>query len=139
MRAGITALGGEIRFQSRVQDILIDNRQVRGVLLADGQHIACNHLVLAVGHSARDTFQMLYDRGVHIEAKHFPLAFVSNIPNHSLIVAALVSRRAIPFWGQPITNWSTTAATAARCTASACVPVAPWWRNFEAGCVVTNA
>ncbi len=75
MRAGIAALGGEIRFQSRVEDILINNGQVRGVLLAGGQHIACDHLVLAVGHSARDTFQMLYDRGVYIEAKPFSIGF----------------------------------------------------------------
>ncbi len=71
MRATITSLGGEIRFQSRVNDIEIDNGQVRGVMLADGEHIATSHVVLAVGHSARDTFQMLYDRGVYIEAKPF--------------------------------------------------------------------
>ncbi len=71
MRATITSLGGEIRFQSRVEDIEIDNGQVRGVMLADGEHIAAGHVVLAVGHSARDTFQMLYDRGVYIEAKPF--------------------------------------------------------------------
>ncbi len=75
MRAGITALGGEIRFQSRVEDILIDNGQVRGVVLAGGEQIDCDHLVLAVGHSARDTFKMLYDRGVYIEAKPFSIGF----------------------------------------------------------------
>ncbi len=75
MRANIVALGSEIRFQSRVEDILIDNGQVRGVVLAGGQHIACDHLVLAVGHSARDTFQMLHDRGVYIEAKPFSIGF----------------------------------------------------------------
>ena len=75
MRAGIIALGGEIRFRNRVEDILIDNGQVRGVTLAGGEHIACDHLVLAVGHSARDTFRMLYDRGVYIEAKPFSIGF----------------------------------------------------------------
>ncbi len=75
MRAGITALGGEIRFQSRVEDILIDSGQVRGAVLADGEHIACDHLVLAVGHSARDTFKMLFDQGVYIEAKPFSIGF----------------------------------------------------------------
>src|SRR5665647_383133 len=65
MRETITSLGGEIRFQSRVDDIEIDNGQVRGVMLAGGEHIATGHVVLAVGHSARDTFQMLYDRGVY--------------------------------------------------------------------------
>ena len=76
MRATITALGGEIRFQCRVADIEIerdsaDNGQVRGVVLASGERIAAEHVVLAVGHSARDTFRMLFDRGVRIEAKPF--------------------------------------------------------------------
>ena len=51
------------------------SRQVRGVVLADGERIAAEHVVLAVGHSARDTFQMLYDRGVAIEAKPFSIGF----------------------------------------------------------------
>ncbi|MDD5330793.1 MAG: NAD(P)/FAD-dependent oxidoreductase [Sulfuricella sp.] len=75
MRATIQALGGEIRFQSRVDDIDIDHGQVRGVVLAGGERIAADHVVLAVGHSARDTFQMLYQRGVYIEAKPFSIGF----------------------------------------------------------------
>jgi uncharacterized FAD-dependent dehydrogenase len=75
MRASIEALGGEYRFESKVEDIDIDNGQVRGVVLAGGEHIAASHVVLAVGHSARDTFQMLYDRGVYVEAKPFSLGF----------------------------------------------------------------
>jgi uncharacterized FAD-dependent dehydrogenase len=75
MRASIEALGGEIRFQSRVENIEIDQGQVRGVVLANGERIAAGHVVLAVGHSARDTFQMLYDRGVYIEAKPFSIGF----------------------------------------------------------------
>src|SRR5471032_3215710 len=71
MRESIHALGGAVRFQCRVADIDIDNGKVRGVTLAGGEAIAANHVVLAVGHSARDTFQMLHDRGVHIEAKPF--------------------------------------------------------------------
>ena len=73
MRANIEALGGEIRFQSRVTDIQIKNGQVRGVTLASGEEIAGEHVVLAVGHSARDTFQMLFARGVYIEAKPFSI------------------------------------------------------------------
>src|SRR5262245_46628609 len=78
MRASVEALGGEYRFQSKVDDIEIDvrsdgTRQVRGVVLADGSHIATDHVVLAIGHSARDTFQMLFDRGVAIEAKPFSI------------------------------------------------------------------
>ncbi len=75
IRATIESLGGEIRFQSRVDDIVIDNGQVRGVVLASGETIPCEHLVLAVGHSARDTFKMLHDRGVYIEAKPFSIGF----------------------------------------------------------------
>ncbi len=73
MRAGIEALGGEIRFQSRVADLRIENGRVRGLMLADGEHIAADHVVLAVGHSARDTFHMLHARGVHMEAKPFSI------------------------------------------------------------------
>lgn len=75
MRESILALGGEIRFQSRADDIDITNGQVRGVMLADGTHLATRHVVLAIGHSARDTFQMLYNRGVHMEAKPFSIGF----------------------------------------------------------------
>ena len=75
MRATICALGGEFRFQSRVADIEIDQGQVRGVVLADGERIAAEQVVLAVGHSARDTFQMLHARGVYVEAKPFSIGF----------------------------------------------------------------
>ena len=75
MRARIEALGGEIRFQSRVVDIHIENGQVQGVTLASGEYIASQHVVLAVGHSSRDTFQMLFDRGVYIEPKPFSIGF----------------------------------------------------------------
>jgi len=75
LRETIHGLGGEIRFQCRVEDVEIENNRVRGVTLAGGERIAAEHVVLAVGHSARDTFQMLYDRGVHIEAKPFSIGF----------------------------------------------------------------
>jgi len=75
IRARIIALGGEVRFQNRVEKIDIQNEQVRGVILANGEYIPTNHVVLAVGHSARDTFQMLYDQGVYIEAKPFSVGF----------------------------------------------------------------
>jgi uncharacterized FAD-dependent dehydrogenase len=74
-RARIEELGGEIRFQSRVEDINIQDGKAKGVTLASGEYIASNHIVLAVGHSARDTFQMLYDHGVYIEAKPFSIGF----------------------------------------------------------------
>ena len=75
MRATIESLGGEIRFQSRVDNLEIENGQVRGVTLASGETLLSNHVVLAVGHSARDTFKMLYEQGVYIEAKPFSIGF----------------------------------------------------------------
>lgn len=80
MRETIESLGGEYRFQSHVTDIDIEAgtdgaRRVRGVILASGEHIASDHVVLAIGHSSRDTFQMLKDRGVYIEAKPFSVGF----------------------------------------------------------------
>ncbi len=75
LRNTIVSLGGEIRFQSRVQDIDIQDRQVCGVTLEDGEYIASHHVILAVGHSARDTFEMLHRRGVYIEPKPFSIGF----------------------------------------------------------------
>ncbi|WP_369929264.1 NAD(P)/FAD-dependent oxidoreductase [Xanthomonas sp. NCPPB 2632] len=80
MRGTIEALGGEIRFNQRVDDLLVDSaadgsRQIRGVVLADGEQLLSDHVVLAVGHSARDTFFMLHDRGVYMEAKPFSVGF----------------------------------------------------------------
>ena len=76
MGKAIEALGGEYRFQSKVTDLLLDaDHQVRGVKLESGEEIESRHVVLALGHSARDTFQMLHDRGVDIEAKPFSIGF----------------------------------------------------------------
>ncbi|MEQ1525717.1 MAG: NAD(P)/FAD-dependent oxidoreductase [Gallionella sp.] len=75
MRATIQSLGGEIRFESRVDDIEIEAGAVSGVTLASGERIATTHLVLAVGHSARDTFEMIHKRGIYIEAKPFSIGF----------------------------------------------------------------
>ncbi|GAB1232735.1 NAD(P)/FAD-dependent oxidoreductase [Ferrigenium sp. UT4] len=75
MRHEMEQLGAEFRFRSRVEDIEIDNGQVSGVRLANGERIAARHVVLAVGHSARDTFAMLHRRGVYLEAKPFAIGF----------------------------------------------------------------
>jgi uncharacterized protein len=75
MRATIESLGGEFRFQQKVTDIEIDSNQVRGVTLESGEQLASEHVVLAVGHSARDTFAMLHRRGVYLEAKPFSIGF----------------------------------------------------------------
>lgn len=75
MRSEIESLGGEIRFESRVDDLLIDNGEILGVKLASGEILQSRHVVLAVGHSARDTFELLHQRGVHMEAKPFAVGF----------------------------------------------------------------
>jgi uncharacterized FAD-dependent dehydrogenase len=75
MREKIIELGGEIRFGSRVDSLEIEDGRVRGVVLNGGEHIAADHVVLAVGHSARDTFEMLHARGVFMEAKPFSIGF----------------------------------------------------------------
>ena len=73
MRASIEALGGEFRFSSKVEDVLIEDGHVRGLTLACGEQIHADHVILAIGHSARDTFEMLHARGVYIEAKPFSI------------------------------------------------------------------
>ncbi|NVC93011.1 NAD(P)/FAD-dependent oxidoreductase [Vibrio natriegens] len=75
MRAKIIELGGEIRFSTRVDDLHMEDGQITGVTLSDGEEIKSRHIVLAVGHSARDTFEMLHDRGVYMEAKPFSVGF----------------------------------------------------------------
>jgi uncharacterized FAD-dependent dehydrogenase len=74
IRAEIEALGGEYRFGCKVTDIELDStRAIRGVMLESGEHIAADHVVLALGHSARDSFAMLHQRGVAMQAKPFSI------------------------------------------------------------------
>jgi uncharacterized FAD-dependent dehydrogenase len=80
LRATIEGLGGEYRFQSKVTNLDVETgadraRRVRGVVLEGGEVIEADQVVLAIGHSARDTFAMLHDRGVFIEAKPFSIGF----------------------------------------------------------------
>jgi uncharacterized FAD-dependent dehydrogenase len=75
MRKEIEALGGEVRFEQKVTDVLIDNGQLQGVELADGERLMSRHVVLALGHSARDTFRMLHRREVFMEATPFSVGF----------------------------------------------------------------
>ena len=91
MRAEIFRLGGEVRFNQRVDNIHFtdvdgyecttegiegyQNKQVTGLTLSNGDYIETNHIALAIGHSARDTFEMLFDEGVYIKAKPFSVGF----------------------------------------------------------------
>lgn len=73
MREAINACGGEVRFNSRMTDLLVEQGHVRGVLLADGSSLRADTVVLATGHSARDVFQLLHAKGIRIERKDFAL------------------------------------------------------------------
>ena len=75
MREEIKALGGEVRFDSRVVDFIIEDGRMQGVRMADGEELRSRYVVLALGHSSRDTFRMLHERGVYIEAKPFAVGF----------------------------------------------------------------
>ncbi|MEO7073407.1 MAG: NAD(P)/FAD-dependent oxidoreductase [Rhodanobacter sp.] len=98
MRETITALGGDIRFSQRVDDLLVDTdahgvRRVRGVTLASGGQLRADHVVLAIGHSARDTFAMLHAREVHMEPKPFSIGLRIEHPQ-SVIDHALFGAQA---------------------------------------------
>ena len=87
MRAEITRLGGEIRFGQKVEALLCEplpgdgndgdhsRQRVSAITLASGETLHSRHIVLAIGHSARDTFQMLFESGVYMEAKPFSIGF----------------------------------------------------------------
>ena len=75
LRARIESLGGEVRFQARVDRLLLEGGRLRGIVLAGGEAIRADQVVLAVGHSARDTFQALCAQGVAIEPKPFSIGF----------------------------------------------------------------
>ena len=75
MRQQIIALGGEIRFEQKVTDLLVDGERLQGVVLESGDQLHANHVVMALGHSARDTFRMLHARKVFMEAKPFSIGF----------------------------------------------------------------
>jgi uncharacterized FAD-dependent dehydrogenase len=78
LRRQIEGMGGEYRWQHKVEELELEQQgdgtqRVRGLHLSDGSFIEADHVVLAVGHSARPTFEMLHRRGVHIEAKPFSI------------------------------------------------------------------
>ncbi|HXC58362.1 MAG TPA: NAD(P)/FAD-dependent oxidoreductase [Steroidobacteraceae bacterium] len=89
MREEIIALGGEVRFESRVADLNIENGGVEGVVLDNGETLHSRHVVLALGHSSRDTFRMLERRGVFLEAKPFAIGLRIEHPQSMIDVARL--------------------------------------------------
>jgi uncharacterized protein len=99
IRHSIESLGGEIRFQSRVETLNIETGQVRGVTLASGKYIPSEHVILAVGHSARDTFEMLHREGVYIEPKPFSIGFRIEHPQAQIDECRLGSQAGHPMLG----------------------------------------
>jgi uncharacterized FAD-dependent dehydrogenase len=75
IRQEIIDLGGEIRFSQKVIGFDIENEQITGVKIEGHPDLAANHVILALGHSARDTFKALHDAGVFMEAKPFSVGF----------------------------------------------------------------
>ncbi len=130
LRAKIEALGGEYRFGTRVTDLDLHEegngrKSVRGVVLASGERIAADHVVLALGHSSRDTFEMLHARGVYIEAKPFSIGVRIE---HPAVDDRPVSLRRRGRQRNPgccrLQRSCTTPRTAARSTAFACARAA---------------
>ena len=107
MRAEIIRLGGEIRFGSKVETVYRDapiesvgggdTGQITGVRLNNGEILQSRHIILAIGHSARDSFEMLLAQGVYIEPKPFSIGFRIEHPQ-SMIDAARFGEQA----GHPI-------------------------------------
>jgi uncharacterized FAD-dependent dehydrogenase len=93
MREEIRALGGEVHFESRVVDLLMSDGRIDGVVLANGEELRSRYVVLALGHSSRDTVRMLHRRGVFVEAKPFAIGFRIEHPQ-SLIDKARLGKYA---------------------------------------------
>lgn len=87
MREEITSLGGQVHFSSKLTDILIENGKVTGVVINDKKIVPCEALVLALGHSARDTFSVLHEKGLDMQKKAFAIGVRVEHPqdliNHS--------------------------------------------------------
>ena len=104
IRAQIESLGGEIRFRRRVTDLRIEGGHLRGLVVTDAdtgatEELVADHVVLAPGHSARDTFAMLHARGVHMEAKPFSVGFRIEHPQSVIDRARLGPNAGHPLLG----------------------------------------
>ena len=93
MREEIKALGGEVRFETKVTDFIIEDNRIAGVVLANGETLHSRYVVLALGHSSRDTFRKLHERGVFVEPKPFAIGFRIEHPQ-SLIDKARLGKYA---------------------------------------------
>lgn len=87
MRKEIIRLGGQVRFQSKVTGLCIQNGRLTGVIINGQEELSCNQAVLAIGHSARDTFDMLYQAQIPMEAKAFAVGFRVEHPQSMINVS----------------------------------------------------
>ncbi len=97
MRQEIISLGGEVRFQQKVTGFEIQDGEIAGIHLESGEKLAARHVIIALGHSARDTFKALHEAGVYIEPKPFSVGFRIEHPQ-SLIDRARLG----PHAGNPL-------------------------------------
>jgi uncharacterized FAD-dependent dehydrogenase len=103
MRETIEKLGGEYRFGTRVDDFAVETdaqgeRRLAGLHLSNGEYLPARRVIMAVGHSARDTFEVLYNRGVHIEAKPFAIGVRIEHPQSLIDQARLAPAPSIRSW-----------------------------------------
>lgn len=73
IRNEIIAYGGEVRFKAKVTDFIIDNGHISAVIINDNEELKCNVVLLAIGHSARDTYEVLYNKGINMIQKAFSI------------------------------------------------------------------
>ena len=106
MRAEIIRLGGEIRFDQRVESVLRDTEdkdgdkgQITGITLSNGDTLHSRHIIFAIGHSARDSFQMLLDHGVYIEPKPFSIGYRIEHPQSTIDKARFGAQAGHPVLG----------------------------------------
>ena len=104
MREQIIALGGDVRFEQRLKDVLIEDDKVRGLTVQDlsentSYEMRADHVVLALGHSSRDTVVMLHERGVYMEAKPFSIGFRIEHPQGLIDRARLGQHAGHPLLG----------------------------------------
>lgn len=144
MRAEITRLGGEIRFEHKVETLHREtdnagNGQVTGLTLSNGETLHSRYIILAVGHSARDTFQMLLDQGVYIEAKAFSIGFRIEHPQSVIDHARFGEQAGNPILGaadyQLVHHCANGRSVYSFCMCPGGTVVAA---TSEEGCVVTN-
>lgn len=95
LRHRIESLGGEVRFRTRVEELCVENGRLTGLRLSDGSVVTCSRAILAIGHSARDTFEMLHREGVPMEAKPFAMGVRIEHPQ-SLIDQAQYGTAGLP-------------------------------------------